>query len=250
MNQCGETGRVEVHRRLIQFGDLKHCRRCGVKMRVDTRARQCAVVGCDGRLWRVDDVDNVPGFHLSRLPPTSLALTILDAALHAKDPLLARLWGVWAQPALPLLDLRAEPPWDDLDPGIRSVVRMLWEAGFAPTDSGDGVSKRGSGMEGVLPMPHVVVQVDDPGEFITTTDAVTAQLADAGFDMDPRFGWHVEGTYSQGSALVIAYGPEPTIEDIDREMTIAGMADGPSRTEVAARYLGVPLAALERLFEQ
>lgn len=36
------------------------------------------------------------------------------------------------------------------------------------------------------------------------------------------------------------------IDSLDREMTIAGLADGPSRTEVAARYLGVPLHVLER----
>jgi hypothetical protein len=145
---------------------------------------------------------------------------------------------------------RSEPPWDELDPGIVGVVRMLFDAGFATTDSGDGVSKRGSGMEGVLPMPHVVVRVDDPSELVAVTDSVMAHLADAGFDMDPLFGWHVEGTYSGGVALVLASGPEPTIEDIDREMTLAGVADGPSRTEVAARYLGVGLAAVERLFEQ
>lgn len=31
-----------------------------------------------------------------------------------------------------------EPPWDDLDDGIRATVRALWDAGFVTTDSGDG----------------------------------------------------------------------------------------------------------------
>ena len=33
---------------------------------------------------------------------------------------------------------RSEPPWQYLDPGIRAAVRVLWDAGFATTDSGDG----------------------------------------------------------------------------------------------------------------
>lgn len=35
----------------------------------------------------------------------------------------------------------AAPNYDELDPGIREVVRFLNEAGFTTTDSGDGVSK-------------------------------------------------------------------------------------------------------------
>lgn len=38
---------------------------------------------------------------------------------------------------------RTEPPWADLDPGIRATVRALWDAGYEPTDSGDG-SKAGT----------------------------------------------------------------------------------------------------------
>lgn len=102
---------------------------------------------------------------------------------------------------------RREPPWADLDAGILSTVRLLWDAGFQPTDSGDGISKRDSGMEGVLSMPHVVltVQVD---ELIAQTDAVAATLRAAGYNLNALTGWHVEGTYSGGVALVIAYGPE------------------------------------------
>lgn len=46
-----------------------------------------------------------------------------------------------------------EPPWEELDPGIEPVVRALWNAGYEPTDSGDG-SKHGT-MECALPVPHV-----------------------------------------------------------------------------------------------
>jgi hypothetical protein len=32
-------------------------------------------------------------------------------------------------------------PWDNLDPGIRRLVRLLVDHGFETTDSGDNVSK-------------------------------------------------------------------------------------------------------------
>jgi hypothetical protein len=45
--------------------------------------------------------------------------------------------------------------YEDLDPGIREVVRMLRDAGFNTTDSGDGVTKVALGHEGVMTVPHV-----------------------------------------------------------------------------------------------
>ena len=53
---------------------------------------------------------------------------------------------------------RTEPPWAELDDGIRETVRALWLAGFAPTDSGDGNSK--AGMECALAVPHVFMRCD------------------------------------------------------------------------------------------
>ena len=55
-------------------------------------------------------------------------------------------------------------PYENLDPGIREVVRVLRDAGFVTTDSGDGVSKWENPPEwmtedpegcGVLRIPHV-----------------------------------------------------------------------------------------------
>lgn len=51
---------------------------------------------------------------------------------------------------------RIPPPYDDLDPGIRETVRWLFEAGFEPCDSGDGVSK----FNGVIEDDH------DPNMFL------------------------------------------------------------------------------------
>lgn len=62
-------------------------------------------------------------------------------------------------------------PWQDLDPGIRGVVRFLVARGFRTVDSGDGRSKfdaDGSPLDGwesdddrfdwVMEFPHVVVE--------------------------------------------------------------------------------------------
>ena len=48
----------------------------------------------------------------------------------------------------------------ELDPGIRETVRLLRDAGFRTTDSGDGVSK--VDMECAEPVPNVYMVVDAP----------------------------------------------------------------------------------------
>lgn len=56
-----------------------------------------------------------------------------------------------------------EVPYDDLDPGIRAIVRSLNEAGLVTTDSGDGVSKLAPGKPEpccpVNPFPHVCLRL-------------------------------------------------------------------------------------------
>jgi len=49
--------------------------------------------------------------------------------------------------------------YDEIDPGIRDVVRRLREAGYNTTDSGDGVTKfaeGGEAMDCALPYAHVL----------------------------------------------------------------------------------------------
>lgn len=48
--------------------------------------------------------------------------------------------------------------YDELDPGIREVVRFLNEAGFTTTDSGDGVTKPPD-EDCVIPVPNVHIPV-------------------------------------------------------------------------------------------
>lgn len=61
------------------------------------------------------------------------------------------------------LETRREPPWDELDPGIRGVVRALWEMGFDTTDSGDGRFKATLGLEpgDFWDTPHVHLRTED-----------------------------------------------------------------------------------------
>lgn len=105
---------------------------------------------------------------------------------------------------------RDEPPWGDLDPGIVDTVRVLWGAGFITTDSGDGRTKllAGENDGSILPVPHVACRCD-PKHLLDETDRAVAVLRAAGYHLHPTEGWHVEGTYDGGSALVMAYGPEP-----------------------------------------
>jgi len=105
------------------------------------------------------------------------------------------------------------PPWDDLDPGIVDLVRLLWDAGFTPTDSGDGVSKVGGSMDGddgcVIPRPHVALSVDRL-DLLVETDRAISVLEASGRPIDPLTAWHVEGTYAGGDdALIMVWGPEP-----------------------------------------
>tara|TARA_Y100000310_G_scaffold254637_1_gene261748 strand:- start:2114 stop:2620 length:507 start_codon:yes stop_codon:yes gene_type:complete len=62
----------------------------------------------------------------------------------------------------PLGGARQEPPYDDLDPGVRETVRWLYDNEFNPTDSGDGVSKPTGGNWCNRPEPHVYMVVNQP----------------------------------------------------------------------------------------
>lgn len=88
--------------------------------------------------------------------------------------------------------------YDELDPGIRDVVRAINEWGWKTTDSGDG-SKAGE-MECALPYPHVVAETSHKG-IAESAEGLAACL-------NRRFGpgWHVEATYStkDEKALLVA----------------------------------------------
>lgn len=85
-----------------------------------------------------------------------------------------------------------EIDYDELDPGIRDVVRLLREAGFETTDSGDGVSKPKDDMC-VLEYPHVFAMTD-PAHMVPEADRLAALLG-------PE--WDVDVSYSPRNSKAI-----------------------------------------------
>jgi hypothetical protein len=89
--------------------------------------------------------------------------------------------------------------YDTLDPGIRDTVKLLNDAGFVTTDSGDGVSKPADWYESgdALPYPHVACAVS------------RAAMLDEADRLQQVLGrtWRVEASYApiDASYLLFAY---------------------------------------------
>lgn len=93
--------------------------------------------------------------------------------------------------------------YEQLDPGIRGIVRLLREAGFETTDSGDGVSKPGAGVvdnDGVM-------EVMDLAHVAATVSIDTMRSEADRLQMLLGADWVVEASYSarDQSALLFAY---------------------------------------------
>jgi hypothetical protein len=95
-----------------------------------------------------------------------------------------------------LLDDRDPPPWADLDPGIVSAVRLLWESDFDPTDSGDG--SKAATMGCAMPFPHVFCRVPAPSLHREALRAAALDWESIGMPV-PR----VEGSLSPGEPAVV-----------------------------------------------
>lgn len=104
--------------------------------------------------------------------------------------------------------MNASPNYDELDPGIRHVVRLLRSYGFETTDSGDGVSKRTALddldpfdrevwliTDGVLPFPHVAASTD-VREMVSEAERMAEVLGEP---------WVVEASYSTASRSAILF---------------------------------------------
>jgi len=99
---------------------------------------------------------------------------------------------------------RIEPPYGDLDAGIRELVRWLYDEGFNPSDSGDG-SKAGQ-MECAVDYPHAFMIVHPVSHLIAEVERLQLLVDDRG-DLE---GWQIEGNYSPGGpALIFLYQPSP-----------------------------------------
>lgn len=84
--------------------------------------------------------------------------------------------------------------YNELDQGIRVIVRSLREAGFKTTDSGDGVSKPAD--ERVFECRHVVAAVNHDA-MVSESHRMASLLGS---------GWQVEATYwpASGYAVLLA----------------------------------------------
>lgn len=105
-----------------------------------------------------------------------------------------------------------EPPWDELDDGIRETVRLLWSNGFSTSDSGDGrLQGWKADMEGAIDRPHVF-SCCAPDELIAECNRLKALLDEhvPGWDAEyPKT--MIQGTYSpmdNGLGIVELYGVE------------------------------------------
>lgn len=83
--------------------------------------------------------------------------------------------------------------YEQLDPGIREVVRFIRSEGYVTTDSGDGKTKPPG--PDVLPYPHVACQVPVMPSVITHADHLRRlmQMGEAIGKVPP--GWQVQLTY-------------------------------------------------------
>lgn len=79
----------------------------------------------------------------------------------------------------------------ELDPGIRDTVRLLRQAGFQTTDSGDGVSKPADAR--VFDVPHVAMTCAREDMF--------AQAESAAALLGPS--WRVEASYCPNDRSVV-----------------------------------------------
>lgn len=100
---------------------------------------------------------------------------------------------------------------DGLDPGIARTVAWLRAHGFVTTDSGDGRTKFEKGWtedDGVLPYPHVVIQVQ-PQELVAEAERLCRLLhAEHGVTIEPTPPEppdppQIDATYSVASGVAM-----------------------------------------------
>ena len=75
--------------------------------------------------------------------------------------------------------------YDQLDPGIRKVVRFARSLGIDTTDSGDGVTKLAAGWDPgeAMDFPHVWASFDDPHRAVTAASRLRRALRDKGVEL-------------------------------------------------------------------
>lgn len=118
-------------------------------------------------------------------------------------------------------DTRTEPPWLDLDDGIRETVRALWLAGFEPTDSGDG---RKRDMDCSLDVPAVFMRVD-ASRLISEAERLNALVTSWGVPAETdAHGATVQASYApaEGIGVLMLFG---VLDAVPLDMLRAGRGD-------------------------
>src|SRR5882672_6019684 len=97
-----------------------------------------------------------------------------------------------------------EPPWSALDTGIRATVRLLWDAGFVTTDSGDGTKED---MACAIGVPHVFMRCD-PAVLVVEARRLAYFATSHRLVAAEGYGSAVQATYSpaDGVAMLMLFG--------------------------------------------
>jgi len=99
--------------------------------------------------------------------------------------------------------------YEELNPGIRRLVKMLRDAGFETTDSGDGKTNVEAGMEGALTVPHVHCIVSSK-TMVQEAHRMLLLITDANLDIGPGT---VQALFdpTDGVAMVSVYGIDDSV---------------------------------------
>lgn len=111
-------------------------------------------------------------------------------------------------------------PYEELDPGIRQVVRWLNDNGFYTTDSGDGVTKfeADEPMCCAMPFPNVAIQTS-AAQLIDECNRLTSLLADQGVQVEPL------GPEEVVTVVSLQGFYDPTISTENGYITLMGLDD-------------------------
>lgn len=118
--------------------------------------------------------------------------------------------------------------YNELDNGIRRLVKLLRSWCFETTDSGDGVSKKLNGTwddDCCMGTPHVIIQVDNPADLASEADRLLRKLREIGVDIrqfgvDDGIHGGIEVTYDPVDRTCIIMLWQVTDHDIPDELGV------------------------------
>jgi hypothetical protein len=115
--------------------------------------------------------------------------------------------------------------YEELDPGIREVVRRLRAQGFVTCDSGDGVSKPPEAR--VFELPHVVARCE-PEALLHEARRLQGALD----WVEPD--WRVEATYIPKEAVALLLAVRGVLPDVAGPTAVAPAAGNPCGSAIGS----------------